>query len=68
MVFIGEVGLTGELRAVSRLERRLTEAARLGLKSAMVPAGALAQEALKGMQLIPVANLKQAAAQALGKN
>ena len=68
MVFIGEVGLTGEVRAVSRLERRLTEAARLGLKSAMVPAGALAQDALKGMQFIPVANLKQAAAQALGKN
>lgn len=34
---IGEVGLTGELRAVSQLDQRLSEAARLGFKSCVVP-------------------------------
>ncbi len=37
MVFIGEVGLGGELRGVSRLEKRITEASKLGFKSAIVP-------------------------------
>ena len=37
-VAIGEVGLLGELRAVSGLERRLREAARLGFGRAIVPA------------------------------
>jgi DNA repair protein RadA/Sms len=36
-VVIGEVGLLGELRAVSGLERRLREAARLGCTAAIVP-------------------------------
>ncbi|MBW3552480.1 MAG: DNA repair protein RadA [Gemmatimonadetes bacterium] len=37
-VFIGEIGLEGELRAVSQLERRLSEAERLGFRTAYVPA------------------------------
>ena len=36
-VVIGEVGLLGELRPVSGLERRLREAARLGSTAAIVP-------------------------------
>lgn len=37
MVFIGEVGLGGELRSVSRLEKRLTEAANMGFATAITP-------------------------------
>ena len=37
MLFIGEVGLGGELRGVSQLEKRLAEAAKLGFKTAVVP-------------------------------
>ncbi len=37
MIFIGEVGLGGELRSVSHLEKRLIEAVNLGFKSAIVP-------------------------------
>jgi DNA repair protein RadA/Sms len=40
LVACGEVGLGGELRRVTHLERRLLEAARLGLKRAIVPANA----------------------------
>ncbi|MCS7155467.1 MAG: DNA repair protein RadA [Bacteroidota bacterium] len=37
LVLIGEVGLAGELRTASALERRLEEAARLGFRHALVP-------------------------------
>ncbi|KGX85410.1 DNA repair protein RadA [Pontibacillus litoralis] len=36
-VFIGEVGLTGEVRRVSRIEQRVQEAAKLGFKRAIIP-------------------------------
>lgn len=36
-LFVGEVGLGGEVRSVSHLERRLKEAGRLGLNEAFVP-------------------------------
>jgi DNA repair protein RadA/Sms len=39
LVAIGEVGLGGELRRVPLLRRRLSEAARLGFRAAVVPAG-----------------------------
>ncbi|MET3574310.1 DNA repair protein RadA [Bhargavaea ullalensis] len=40
-VFIGEVGLTGEVRRVSRIEQRVIEAKKLGFKRAIVPASNL---------------------------
>ena len=40
LVACGEVGLGGELRRVGRLEQRLSEAARLGFTSAVVPSSA----------------------------
>jgi len=36
-VFVGEVGLSGELRSVGQAERRLNEAAKLGFKRCIVP-------------------------------
>ncbi|GAB1694841.1 DNA repair protein RadA [Krasilnikovia sp. M28-CT-15] len=39
LVAIGEVGLTGEVRRVGAVGRRLAEAARLGFKFALVPPG-----------------------------
>jgi len=38
-VMIGEVGLAGDLRRVSGMERRLAEAARQGFTTALIPAG-----------------------------
>jgi DNA repair protein RadA/Sms len=38
-VVIGEVGLTGEVRAVSRIESRIMEASRIGMKRCVIPAG-----------------------------
>ena len=38
LAVVGEVGLSGELRSVTQLERRLQEAAGLGFKRALIPA------------------------------
>lgn len=38
-VFAGEVGLSGEIRAVSRIEQRISEAGKLGFKRIFVPLG-----------------------------
>lgn len=43
LVAFGEVGLGGEVRQVPQLPRRLAEAARLGFRRALVPAGAEAR-------------------------
>lgn len=37
LIAIGEVGLTGEIRAVSNMNQRLAEAARLGFKKCIIP-------------------------------
>ncbi|MCP4423755.1 MAG: DNA repair protein RadA [Chloroflexi bacterium] len=37
MAFVGEIGLSGELRAVSQLDVRLKEAVKLGFKRCVVP-------------------------------
>jgi len=50
LVAIGELGLSGEVRRVSQLERRLIEAHRLGFKRALIPAAAeLRDSELPGM-------------------
>ena len=45
VVAIGEVGLAGELRSASAVDRRLQEAARLGFRKAVVPESDAATEA-----------------------
>ncbi len=66
-VAIGEVGLLGELRPVSGIDRRLREAARLGFEVAVVPANRSATTAgIPGMRLIHAANLGEALTATLG--
>jgi DNA repair protein RadA/Sms len=57
-IVVGELGLAGEVRRVGRLDRRLQEAARRGLRRAVVPSGAGARQ--EGMEIIEVRDLKQA--------
>ena len=65
---VGEIGLSGEVRRVPQLGRRLDEAARLGLDTCLVPASGLGDFAQPdGLTLIPVETLKQAVAAAVGK-
>ena len=58
LVACGEVGLGGELRRVIHLERRLTEAARLGLRRAVIPANAPPSPA--GIEELRASNLSEA--------
>ncbi len=61
LAVVGEVGLSGELRAVSQLDRRINEAARLGFKRCLVPkGGAKVSPPPKDIQLIPVSTLREA--------
>ena len=58
-VFIGEVGLGGEVRAVSQTERRLAEAAQLGLSTAYVSDRGVPARGPQGLRIHGVATLKE---------
>jgi DNA repair protein RadA/Sms len=66
-VFIGEVGLNGEVRRVPQIERRLSEAARHGFVRAVVPKGSAdaATEFPPSMEVVAVSSLREAMAAAL---
>jgi DNA repair protein RadA/Sms len=66
-VAIGEVGLLGELRPVTGLERRLREAGRLGFRRAIVPRPGRGSERLvvDGLEIVAVETLREALAAAL---
>jgi len=61
MLVFGEVGLSGEVRAVSMPEQRVAEAKRLGFKTCVIPK--VQEEAVKnieGIQVIGVKNVSEA--------
>jgi DNA repair protein RadA/Sms len=53
LVVLGELGLTGEIRRVAGVQRRLAEAARLGFTAAIVPPGSDATQAGNGQPTSP---------------
>lgn len=57
---IGELGLTGEVRAVSQMEKRMRECVRLGFINLIVPRGEYPP--IEGANLIPVRNIAEAVA------
>ncbi|MDD9302782.1 MAG: DNA repair protein RadA [Desulfobacter sp.] len=58
---IGEVGLTGEIRAVSHAQARIKEAAKMGFTRCLVPASTLKQlSKVKGMTIESIRYLKDA--------
>jgi len=60
---IGEVGLTGELRAVSALGQRLAEVQRLGFTKCLIPKRVQGKLTVpEGLELIRVANIREALA------
>ncbi|HSL69581.1 MAG TPA: magnesium chelatase domain-containing protein, partial [Longimicrobiales bacterium] len=56
-LFVGELGLGGELRSVTQLERRLLEAARMGFKRAHVPGAKPLRNAVGGLTALPTPDL-----------
>jgi len=65
-VIFGEVGLSGEIRAISMGEQRIREAAKLGFTKAVVPGTVAAKiKNIKGIDIVGVATLNEAIAQML---
>ena len=61
VLFVGEVGLGGEIRSVAHLDRRISEAAKLGFSSCVIPV--FYQKNITSdakMELFPVQTLPQA--------
>jgi DNA repair protein RadA/Sms len=73
LVAIGEVGLAGEIRRVTGIQRRLAEAERLGFRRAIIPSGHAYQasqvSAAAGSQLevTEAADMRSAISAALGR-
>ncbi len=66
-VVVGEVGLGGEVRTVSQIERRIQEAAKLGFERIVVPKGNLkGLKPSKTIQVIGVERVGQALTHLLG--
>lgn len=57
---IGEVGLSGEVRGVTLIDRRLMEAAKLGFKRALVPSSNASQVESSPLELVAVASIQDA--------
>ena len=64
--WLGEVGLAGEIRPVSRIELRLKEAARLGFHNAVISSREKVR--FTGIKLISVSHIDEALAGLLVKN
>jgi len=61
LAIVGEIGLSGELRAVGQLSKRLNEAAKLGFRRCLVPKSFRRQEvAPDGIEVIGVRSLQEA--------
>ena len=68
LALVGEVGLSGELRAVPQIAARVREAAQLGFARILVPRTVRHDEAWpKGIQVIAVRSLREAIERALGE-
>lgn len=66
-VIFGEIGLTGEVRGVSRAEQRVKEAHKLGFKRVILPAKSTkGWTPPAGIELVPVETVAEALRAALG--
>jgi DNA repair protein RadA/Sms len=60
-IIIGELGLGGEVRGVSRVDSRLKEAARLGFKNAIIPKDNIKDSSgIKSLKMTDVSSLAEA--------
>ena len=61
LIAIGELGLSGECRAVSNIEQRVKEAARLGFTKAIVPIKNVEKRNIdSNIKLIPIHSIYEA--------
>lgn len=66
-VVIGEIGLTGEIRGVNFIEKRIMEAKKLGFLKCVVPKDNMrGMEKIQGINIISVENIHEALDEVLG--
>lgn len=66
MIIFGEVGLAGEVRSVNNIEKRLTEAVKMGFTEAVIPkTRSSARSKVEGLKIIEVSNVREAIEKAL---
>lgn len=66
VIILGEVGLTGEVRTISFLEKRLIEAEKMGFRTAVVPKGNLKREQKYPLEVQGVGSVAEALRVILG--
>ena len=67
-VIIGEIGHSGEIRAVSNIEKRIKEAQKLGFKKAIIPnANGKFEEKIDGIEIVRVKRLIDAITSCVSK-
>ena len=61
LVAAGEIGLTGEVRAVTQMEKRISEASRLGFKKAIISKNNISDSLNRfNIEILPVKNVQEA--------
>ncbi len=58
-VAIGEIGLTGEIRSVTAIDKRINEAEKLGFKRIIIPQGNSKSDISSSIEIISVKNINQ---------
>lgn len=65
---VGEVGLSGEIRAVNNIEKRIREVQKLGFKKIIIPYSNKIDEQFEGIQIVRVKRIIEAISACLTSN
>lgn len=60
LIALGEVGLTGEVRSVQFIEKRIMEAKKMGFKKCFIPKSNMKGLDIKGIEIIGISNVREA--------
>lgn len=64
---VGEIGLSGEIRAVNHIDKRINEAQKLGFKRIIIPAANEVQDEIKDIEVLKVQRIIEAITRAVSK-
>ena len=64
---VGEIGLSGEIRAVNHIDKRITEAKKLGFKRIIIPAANDVQEHINEIEILKVQRIIEAITRSVKK-
>ena len=64
---VGEIGLSGEIRAVNNIDKRINEAQKLGFKRVIIPEANEIQDVINGIEIIKVKRIIEAITKAVAK-